>query len=228
MRLLKLKTEMIFLIIAIFLALIILISNIIFRNPNKSSDQNTQQLNNLFISISPDTKTFLTPGNNLSFKIALRNKLESIPEVDTQLIDTDILGGTQKDIPFKQELSKDKLSLVIYSEARAVENHNYRLIIKAPSNGMPQILFDNLYLVAKAQTQATNNKALSSYLPFETKNYILSYLADKNLYVFNFKFDLNSPESASLQFEKAKQDATAFIKSKGIDPASLTIEWRQN
>jgi len=71
----------------------------------------------------------------------------------------------------------------------------------------------------------TNNPTLSTYLPYETLNYLLVYNAEKNAYVMHFKYDPNSSKDLNTQFEEAKTNTNNFIVGKGIDVTTITIDY---
>lgn len=71
----------------------------------------------------------------------------------------------------------------------------------------------------------TNNPTLSTFLPYETKNYLLEFNRDQNIYIMHFKYDSVSDTNLATQLENAKTNASAFIKSKGVDPASIVIKY---
>lgn len=92
------------------------------------------------------------------------------------------------------------------------------------------VIFKISYLSDNPQSTPVpvNNKALIPFLPWETASYKLSYYAPGNIYVFNFKYNPNSPDSPETQYEKAKADAIDFIKSKGVDPSTLVVAWKHS
>lgn len=74
----------------------------------------------------------------------------------------------------------------------------------------------------------SNSPSLAAFLPHEESSFSLIFLPEKNLYVFHFKYDKATAGTLNDQYEKAKQNALIFIKSKGIDPASVIIDFRRS
>ena len=74
----------------------------------------------------------------------------------------------------------------------------------------------------------SNNPSLAVFLPHDESSFSLIFLPEKNLYVFHFKYNRAIPGSLNDQYEKAKQNALIFIKSKGIDPASVIVDFRRS
>lgn len=107
------------------------------------------------------------------------------------------------------------------------ERSEYQLVIKDQTGN---VVFSADYLSNEIPPTPvpSNNPTLKDYLPYETPNYALEYLPSQNLYVFHFKYDSNLETTPDRQFENAKADAIRFIQNKGIDQATVTIEWKNS
>jgi hypothetical protein len=124
-------------------------------------------------------------------------------------------------------LAQDGQTLTVVTETNISSLSMYELkITDSTTNGTIAIAD---YMTSNIRTAPVVNQdeSLVKYLPYETPSYILSYLADKHAYVFNLKYN---PKAAGgdveSQYESAKAEALAFIRSKGIDPSKLVIDWR--
>lgn len=74
----------------------------------------------------------------------------------------------------------------------------------------------------------SNNPTLANYLPYDTTNYTLTYSSAQNIYIFDFKYNPVSSTPLTAQYDQAKSDAIDFIKSKGVDPTSVVVDWRHS
>ncbi len=90
-----------------------------------------------------------------------------------------------------------------------------------------QTILSQAYLSTppKITPVASNNPTLSTHLPYETLNYILTYSKERNLYEMHFKYDPTSSKDMTTQFEEAKINTNNFITGKGIDLKTVTIEY---
>ncbi len=66
---------------------------------------------------------------------------------------------------------------------------------------------------------------LNNFLPYEAKNFRIEYDLTYKTYLIHFLYNPAQNTSADEQFQKAKDDSIAWIKSKGFDPETLPIEW---
>lgn len=230
------KKEALLLVVTLCLGIIILISFLFIRGPKKQISQSpspTQSSNipstNLSITkTEPTNNSFLPLNKPFSLKIFLSKPI-NLADLKISLTRLDVTKDTPPlDIDFESSLSSDKSTLTIQSSDPVNPYVNYQLTIL--DSKTEQVLLKNSFSsdFPDISPAPKNNLSLIQYLPHETPNYILSYNKDKNSYIFNFKFDLNNPESGSDQFEKAKSEAIKFIESKSIDIQSLVIEYNHS
>jgi hypothetical protein len=177
------------------------------------------------VSFSPPAETVLTPGNPIHITVVFNKpvRLDTISVVLTQkLIQTD--ETTRVNIT--QDTTSSDKQLVITTKTPIKPYATYTFSISDKSS--KKTLLSAVYSSDSAQPSPvqSNNPDLQQYLPYETGTYALSYLPKQNIYVFNFLFNPDDPTDIQTQFETAKQNALLFIKSKGIDPNSLLIDWR--
>ncbi len=223
-------------LLVICIGLLVLAVSLLWQPP--SSIQNVQQptqqpnfIQSLFsselriVSVSPNNYVLLKPGKSFAFSVIF-NKSVRLDNVSVSLsehiIPTD--QTNQLKVSLIQQNS-DKVLLITpptpvkpyasYILTISQENPAKRLLSQAYQTDIP---------IPSPVPQ--NNLMLKQYLPYETGTYALSYLESQNLYVFNFIYNPNDPTDVQTQFENAKTNAILYIKSKGIDPNAVTIDWR--
>ena len=74
--------------------------------------------------------------------------------------------------------------------------------------------------------QNNNNPALQAYLPYTASDFSLSYDTQQNIYIFVFKYNPTSTESATIQLNNAKAEMMQWVAGKGIDFSTLHIQYQ--
>lgn len=176
----------------------------------------------------PFEPQFLTPGKPQIFYIYFRG---GVPSMDTIHIDLTSLDIAQDDVPKPVQITTYKVAqnvLAVKTLDPIQQLSDYTLTITNTDTG--EELYSGIYPANELTPTpiASNNPVLERYLPYETTNYALNYLPEKNIYVFDFIYDPNSPDTIEKQFDDAKAAAINFIESKGIDINSIVIEWRHS
>lgn len=226
--------EFILLVIVFFLGMVVVLSIVFLpKSPKKQpeasskpiSDLNQPQIisGSIATSIVPKSTVALIPNSNQKFVVTFRETI-NINNLSVSLNSIDIVSDQATLEKITSNLSSDKKTLSILTDSVIKPYRQYLLKI----NYNNQQILNEVYLSDKPQATIapSNNKSLSSYLPYETNTFKLSYQTDKNLYIFNFKFDDKSKDNIDVQYDKAKQEAIKFIQDKGIDINSIVIEWR--
>lgn len=178
------------------------------------------------LNIDPVKESILTPGQNQIFSIEFSEPI-ALSSIFVSLKTREIVGevADYKDIEFKQELSDDRKTLLIETKEPIATFQNYNLtIFERSGNKLVQATYTSDRDERPRESQ--NNPDLAQYLPHTTPSYTLSYVPERNLYVFSFSYDETSSESLDSQYEKAQADAIRFIESRGIPISSIVIEWR--
>lgn len=176
-------------------------------------------------TITPPKGTILKPNQALEFAVTF-DKPVDISWVGVKLTNGPINTTQLSALTFNTRLSNDNQTLTITSNPVVPLNQYNLIIINLTKNiTLLNINYPSDRLVSPV---ASNNPTLSSFLPYETSSYKLSFNSSRNIYIFNFKYDPNSSISIDDQYNQAKSDATAFIQSKGIDINSIVIEWRHS
>jgi hypothetical protein len=177
------------------------------------------------VKIAPSDQEILTPGKVQDFSVEFNTALP-INSVFILLKAKDIIeGGDYKTVEFSQTLTNSNKLLTIKTNSKILPFHSYNLTIYQ-TNGtkLLQVTYTSDRFERTREPQ--NNPELAKFLPYEAPSYTLSYIEERNLYVFSFNYNAESEESVDSQYEKAKADAERFIQNKGIDINSLKIEWR--
>lgn len=209
----------------IILAIVIIVIGIInasnsetISSRNHSSSQNQQNTIDL-ITIIPEKNSQLQSGQKQSFNAGFNSAPDSL-NITVSRIDV-VSNQTENDLPFKKAIQDTKIKITLDEEIKPYSEYTLsffegnRLIASVPYTSTNQ-------LPTRVQN---NNNELQEYLPYETHSYSLKYDPQANMYIFSFIYNPNSPTTLQQQFEAAKQDATSFIESKGIDIDSVIIEW---
>ena len=171
------------------------------------------------VSVSPIQNSVLVSGKKQIFTITFNNQPKNIT---TTLERTDVTN-TSKPVTASFTLSEKGNALVLTTTGPIVPDSIYTL----------NVLYQNIPLMSLSYTTTNllpspvkqNNEALKKYLPYNTASYSLRFDQNRNIYLFNFIYDPSKNDSLDVQYEQAKQDATDFIESKGIDIDSVIIEW---
>lgn len=173
------------------------------------------------LSIDPDGSNELSPATTPQFTVVFNQPppsnisillTESDPTKDVLPTSVKyerlVQGDSLKISPIKNIPSGMRYSLKIGSGVKTLLEQDYKV-------GFPPEV-----------PSTENSQILKDFLPYETVSYRLVYDSNKNSYVFHFKYNENSPDSLETQFEAAKKAAVSFIKAKGLDVNSVTIEWK--
>lgn len=214
------RNKKIAIIVSIFVVALIVIYFILAVVTNKNF-QITQ--------ISPNPSEELIAGKKLNITITLDREI-TLDQISISLT-REILGDDKDFLPvgYSSTLSDDKKSINVLMDDPITGTSDYSLTVKDSSQ---RVLISSLYKSQKIELTptpaVTNNLLLKQYLPHETSNYGLVYDSTLNLYIFHFKYSIDSTDSSDIQFTKAKSDATTFIQSKGINISSINIVWQRN
>lgn len=225
------------LIIALFLIVVILAlvrsqkgNGGFFAPPQTTSIPSSASLNQGNIEatgVSPEDKSILPAGSQGVFTISFSAPVQAnFVGIKLTATNTAVNNPSPTTEPTTFTLSNSNQTLTLTTKDPIGAYTNYELTIQSSGN----TLLDAHYSTGPTQPSPapSNNPSLQQYLPFETANYRLSYLPSRNTYVFNFIYNPDSSLTLPEQFDQAKADAAAFIQSKGIDPNSITIEWRHS
>lgn len=212
-------------IVSIIVALIFLILSTL-SSGNRSNPGNNNQVSSITIDkADPSSSTPLIVGTQPIFTLYFNTAVYK-DQVTIVLQKKNIIQDTQySKIQFYSDFSSDNKSLRVKMGETVADNTAYYLEIS--DTRTKTTLFSNTYSSASPPPTfiPSNNLSLSQFLPYETSSYTLVYNTYQNLYVMHFIYNPDSADSPDTQFEKAKADATAFIKSKGIDINSIKIEF---
>lgn len=176
--------------------------------------------------IIPDKNVTLQPGQKQSFLVEFASPITNT-SVQVGIFQKNITRDEgAKLISSESSLGNGGRTLTATLNSSVLPLSQYDFLIVDKSNNA--LVFKTSFLSAEEQPSPiqANNKALIPFLPHETPSYRLSYLESRNVYVFNFKYNPDSPDNLLTQYEQAKQDAASFIQSKGIDMSTIVIEWR--
>ena len=179
------------------------------------------------VSLSPAVTTVLEVGVPQEFKVVFSGDINEYA-IDTRLEKTRIVGGGSPSAVEIKTRVEDGNTLIV-SMGENVESYSvYTLSLTNKEDG--RLLVDASYNSALQDMTPVpaNNLDLTPFLPHETPSYKLSYLEDRNLYIFNFKFDPSIPGPIIDQYETAKKEAEEYIRSVGVDPGTIVIEWKHS
>lgn len=179
------------------------------------------------LSLTPDESVRLLPEQKQTFRISFPSSTDT-RYFTMQLTQAVVPEETTSVAPITIVRDTDTNTFIVTMLSPVVSSTVYRLnIVNSQTN---DIIYQAKYISQDLLPTPipTNNEALKQYLPYETNQFLLSYNTSRNVYVFNLKIVVNDPSDLENQFQKAKEAAEAFIQSKGVDPASLVIEWRRS
>lgn len=216
----------IFVIITIILAIVVLASFVYFSVLKKPGTVPVVQEDIKVTNVIPGQATPLQPGNQQTFSLDFNNPIR-LDSIQVKLTRADMtINQAEVDVAFTLSLNPDGKTLIIGVIPPISPLSEYHLLITGIKD--KSMIFEARYLSEKPLPTPvkTNNLQLVPYLPHETSLYRLIYLESQNIYVFNFKYNPDSPDELETQFNKAKQEAIKFINSRGVDPNSIIIEWR--
>ena len=184
-----------------------------------STEDNTLLQSISLVSVSPIQNSVLVSGKKQIFTITFNNQPKNIT---TTLERTDVTN-TSKPVTASFTLSEKGNALVLTTTGPIVPDSIYTLNVLYQNTPLVSLSYTTTNLLPSPVKQ--NNEPLKKYLPYNTASYSLRFDQNRNIYLFNFIYDPSKNDSLDVQYEQAKQDATDFIESKGIDIDSVIIEW---
>lgn len=176
---------------------------------------------------SPDRNTIFNPGQQQAFISKFQNPV-NLSWLGIKITYKDIYTSKITAIQFNSSLDASGKVLTITTVGPISPDGEYTLSIDNLTKNTNILNVTYLSNSASPIPVSSNNPALIQYLPYEADNYSLDYMPEQNVYVFHFKMNYNSSDDLQTQYQKAKQDATDFIQSKGVDINSIVIQWRYN
>lgn len=192
--------------------------------PSQTSTSSPEPQAQGLVSLTPDENTLLRPNERVIF-VARFTKPLNPNNIVVSLKRSDIGKDSDQSIQTNTAFTQENKIISISFEQTIVKTSRYNLVIKDVS--LDQTLLDRIFISSEPpQPAASNNPSLIPYLPYETSSFTLIWDPTTGKYVFHFRYNNNNPDSPTDQFEDAKQAAIRFIKSKGIDPNKITIEWK--
>lgn len=174
----------------------------------------------------PGTDTPLEGNKIQRFTLVFNESLSS--DALTSSIQETIIGSDiHTSVPSTVSFNEAGNEVTITSTRPFKQNASYQVLLKKTKDNA--VLFNkNYFTLAFTPTPLpNNNKALSESLPHEGSNWILKYNPERNLYYFSADITPGTPAEMEIQYNRAKDEALTFIKSKGIDPNTVTIEWNR-
>lgn len=214
----------------IILAIIILASMLLFKKPATPPSNSSQNpiVNLQLENVQPAKNAPLEIGKAAQFAFSFNQPIE-LNQFNIKVTKINITQDNSSTIAdFVKQFSNDKKTLILSLKEPVGAYTSYTITLSSAETGTTLYTASYFSQTPKASPATSNNLQLKQFLPYETNNFVLSYVVDTNTYVFNFKFDINNPATSSTQFDQAKQQALDFIKSKDIDPNSVVIDWRHS
>jgi hypothetical protein len=207
-----------------------LTSFLLSRTPNQPSENPPGNISNEVVisSFSPETTKILTPGNRQTFTVSFSEPINRAA-LQVRLLKSGVVSTQRpQTVPVTLDYADEIQKISIRTNEIIEPYSRYALILTRQSDN--KLLYQAIYYSAKEELSKKQlpDQSLRSFLPYETQTYKLSYNDRLDSYVFNLKLNPGSADNYNLQFEKAQQQAETFIKSKGLDPATLDIEWRRS
>lgn len=217
------KTTLMAIGVVVVIIIIVIVGVLTTRGP---VDWN-EEANLLIIGqITPAANFALVPDQNQTFNLIF-NKPVDLDSLVIELSQTDGVTGEVKAVNFSVAKVSDMVVDVLTTNPIEPVSR-YDLVIKDKNTGRKIEKVSYLSDDILATPIPSNNPSLRNYLPRETSSYQLRFDEKRNLYVFNFIFNPNSNETVEEQYNRAKNEATGFIQSVGVDVNSIVIEWRYN
>jgi len=175
------------------------------------------------ITSEPPSGSVLKANTNQKIVVTLPQAL-STENISINVRETSITNNTVKNISLYPTLNANILS---YNLSTAPDTDYQLDFLNTKTNA---VFYQAHYISSNPEPTAipSNNNSLKNFLPYNATNFILEYNSALNLYVFHFIYNPSSADSIDVQLNNAKQDAINFIKSKGIDPNSIVIQYKSS
>lgn len=221
------KTVLLFFIILTILFLVLLFSIANQKSKNitgKNSSSNVTEESQLEVAgFNPDPSETLIPSTNQTIYVTF-NALINENSVRIDLTKKDIRKDeSPQSINSQNNINSNTLEIIILEPILPLMEYSLR-IFDLKNNLISKATYISEDI--KPTPVEKNNIELSNFLPYETESFRLSYNEEKNIYIFNFKYNEKSDDSLLDQYEKAKKQAIEYIESNNIDSNSIVIEWR--
>lgn len=179
-------------------------------------------------SVDPTSLEVLLPGVPVEFSAVFAGEIEE-QNIEARLLRTEITGARKSfEVPVAVVLGEDKKTLSVTSEEDVMTYSIYTLSLIDVATQKTILSQDYNSALHDLRPAVDNNLDLVPFLPHETESYKLSYLPELNTYIFNFKANPALPTSYIEQYNQAKSDAESYIRSVGVDPATIAIEWKHS
>lgn len=186
------------------------------------------QNNNIIYNRNITDNTIITPNRTQTFIVYFDNKINISSMIISLSKNSIYQDAAPVEVEVKSKVNEKNNSLEITTLELVSPASEYKLVLKDKATG--EILYSKIFLSDKLipTRVPSNNLSLATFLPYETNSFKLSYFEEANIYIFNFLYDPNSPIDIDEQLKNAKTQALEFIKSKGIDPNTVVIEWKSH
>jgi hypothetical protein len=227
---LKNKANILLGIFAICAVIVSLLWQLIGRNniPQTQSTTLTPTDSDIMITgITPDTGSTLTSQQKQQFFVSFDKAIQT-DWIAISLVENQLESDRKQKTPFSVSLDSQKRTLTITTNGPIGPGKEYDLTITNIKKN--KILLDTHFLSGAVQPTPipVNNEKLKAYLPYQTASFVLDYDSQKNIYNFRFIYNPSSSDDIQTQYDTAKNEATTFIESKGIDITSIVINWNSN
>lgn len=188
--------------------------------PTSSKKVPNDKTTTLVKNITPPSILLLPSGKAQTFLITLDPSLDPAAIKPVLTASSPSNASVSTPVAFTPSYGKNTLSIT----TNAVLEQSTIYVLTLSLRGTD--IFRVSYLSSNpTPTKPINNPTLSTYLPYETLSYRLEFDKELNTYIMHFKYDPNSKDELSLQFNTAKQNANEYIKSKGVDPSTIVIRY---
>lgn len=187
---------------------------------------NQQSLMGIVKQISPDKGTSLEPNKRQTFTFTFIRPVNP-NTIKVNLQEKNIsLNSKYTNVLFTQKYTNNDTALLVTLNENVLSFHDYDLSLV--DNTSQTTVFDAAYLggLLSPTPFPKNNLSLVKFLPLQKSSYLFYYSRSLNAYVFIFLYNDKSSQPADVQYQIATDDLTKFIQSKGIDPATLSIYYK--
>lgn len=215
------KKLLVLVLVSIIVFIVLVLTFLIFISSSKSkpSDSNS-------FTIEPNPGSILPLDTKSVFTLTASKPLTKNDKIDLkeQLVSSE----SSTKASFSTQIEPGNKTIILTLNSLPVPLSIYTVTVEDTSSNT-QLFLASFTTDQPAPTPiSSNNPNLAKYLPYETTNYKFSYDQSQNLYIFNFKYDSVSSVPSLDQYNQAKSDALNFIKSKGINPTSVVVDWRHS